>query len=63
MTMYKGIPLQSWFDEELLDELTDDELLELYGLVYCELLDHIEEVVQRSKCIEAGLLIDRIMRI
>ena len=62
MNYYKGIALNQWFTDDLLDQLTDDELVELYAMIYCELLDHIEEVVQRSKCIEANLIIDRIMK-
>lgn len=59
---YKGIPLQLWNSEALLDKLTDDELCELHALMYSELIDMIEPIVQKSPMVEAMLLIDRIRK-
>jgi hypothetical protein len=60
--VYKGIPLEMWKSERLLDRLTDDELSELHALLYSELIDMIEPIVQKSPMIEAILVIDKVMK-
>lgn len=58
--VYKGVPLESWNNLEKLGTLTDSELIELYALMYCDLLDCIEYVVEKSPMLEAILVIGRI---
>ena len=59
---YKGIPLSLWKSGRLLDRLSWEELIELHGIMTCELYDYIEPAVRKSLMIEADLLIDRIKR-
>ena len=63
MSEYKGIPLSMWKSERLLDRLSDDELVELHALMYSELIDMIEPIVQKSPMVEADIVISRIMRV
>lgn len=60
--MYKGIPLQMWKSEKLLDKLTAEELLELHAIMYCELLDMVEPILEKSSMLEAELIISKAMK-
>ena len=58
-THYKGIPLERWVDERLLEMLDDTEMLELHSLMYSRIIDEVEPYVKRSKMIEASLVIEK----
>lgn len=62
-TTYKGIPLSMWKHERLLDRLTDYELAELHAIMYCELLDMIEPIVDKSPMLESMLVLDKISKL
>lgn len=59
-THYKGIPLERWVSERLLEMLSDDEMVELHSLMYSRIIDEVEPFVGRSKMIEADLVIQHI---
>lgn len=59
-THYKGIPLEKWVNERLLQMLDDNEMLELHTLMYSRIIDEVEPYVKRSKMIEASLIIEKI---
>ena len=59
-TSYKGIPLEMWKSDNLLSNLTESELLELYSRMYSVLLDCVEDRVSNSLFIEANLVINHI---
>ena len=52
-----------WKHERLLDRLTDYELAELHAIMYCELLDMIEPIVDKSPMLESMLVLDKISKL
>lgn len=62
MSKYKGIPLEMWKSERMLERLSEDELVELHGLMLCEFWDSIEPVVERSGFAEARSIIERVKK-
>lgn len=62
MTKYKGIPLEMWKSERMLQRLSEDELMELYALMLCEFWDSIEPIVDHSGFVEANALIEKVKK-
>jgi len=42
---YKGIPLHQWKNPRLLMRLTDEEMLELYRLLYSYTIDRVDQMI------------------
>lgn len=58
MTKYKGIPLEQWKSDRMLERLTDAELAELHVLMLCEFWDAMESFVGTSDFYEANIVIN-----
>lgn len=62
MGKYKGIPLEQWKSERMLERLSDEELAELHVLMLCEFWDTIEPFVRTSDFHEANSVIRKVMK-
>lgn len=59
-TVYKGIPLELWKHDQLLSRLSEKELIELHSLMYSHIIDIVEPKVEKSRLIEANMVIGHI---
>ena len=59
---FKGLPLEMWKSERMLDRLTEDELCELRALLMIELQECTEYFLESTLYKEANEVIGRIKK-